>query len=148
MIYYSRRVCRLCSWLRPHRQLFLPSSACVCVCVCSLLTNCCWEHSTVSTQHVGWVWWIPGIVGSYLWRVYNHNFLATAYCRLQLSEIYSEAGVKPQHLVIIHRQKKPSMYSPCNIYTPLNVFFPATSSHRPRAGIFSCERSFSVSDLI
>lgn len=97
------------------------SSVPVCMCVC-VLTGCCREHSSVSTQHVGWVWWIPGIVGSYLWCAYNHNSPATAYCRVKLSEIYSEAGIKPLDFVIIHRPKS----LPCThraIFIPRWMYF-------------------------
>ncbi len=70
-----------------------------------LLTARCRTHSGGSTQHVGWVWWTPAIVGCYSWRAHDHNSPDTAYCRVKLSEIYSEAGTKPLDFVIIHRLK-------------------------------------------
>lgn len=84
--------------------------------------GCCWVHSCVSTQHVGWVWLIPGITASYLRCAYNHNSPGAAYCRAKPCEIYSEAGIKPLDFVIIHQPKGPPCTHPAIFIPRLNVF--------------------------
>lgn len=136
-------------WLRPHRQP-IAECGCLAMCVYISLTGCCRVHWSVRGQHVGWVWWIPGIVASYLRRAYNHYSPDAAYCRgvggAKPSEIYSEAGVKPLDFVIIHRPKSlPSTHRA--IFIPGWMYFLGYIS-TPAHGwdfLFREEKFFSIS---
>lgn len=102
---------------------FLPPAVCTFIVIYSFLAN--WillSWPNVSTQHVGWMWWISGITGLYLWCDYNHNSPVTAYCRVKLSEIYSAAGTKPLDFVIIHWPKSPPC-THCAIFIPHWMYF-------------------------
>lgn len=103
---------------------------------------CGWACCNATTsQHETWVWWIPGIMASYVLQVCNHDSPAAAYCSVKLSEIYSEAGMKQLDYIIIYREKKALRVFTVQYLYPTEFISSATSQHTLRSGIFSYQTS-------
>lgn len=110
--------------LQAHRQVFLANP------LLQSLLKC--KHTTCGISLMD-SWYHH----RYLWRAYNHNSPAAAYCRVKLERDILRGWHEATGLCNNSLAKKPSMYSLCNIYTLAECISSATSPLRSE--IFSSQ---------